>query len=200
MALGPIVTLMRVLVQGTGAKQAGSPSWGDVDSAAVADRVKRDFVKKITNPFFSRCFRERVLDMEQSRVSIAFVASTRTRQRVLMSRLCGPEQRRRAVSLRASYKVGVAGEWVRSQQEACLPRGSGLPVSWRPFLPISGLAGRQPHDIARQSSLADAVGARSHTAHSATASGSLLVEQRHQRAIHVRRSLIAVNREGTQHG
>ena len=53
---GPIVAVMRALPQETGAKRVASTTWADVDSAALADRVKRDFVKKITNPNFSRGF------------------------------------------------------------------------------------------------------------------------------------------------
>ena len=89
------MAIMPVVVQESQAKRGASRIWGDVDSTAVADRVKRDFVKKITNPFFSRCFWERVLDMEQSRVRNAFVATPRTGQREKMSRLSGPEQQPR---------------------------------------------------------------------------------------------------------
>jgi hypothetical protein len=47
---------MPVILQGITAKQAARPGWADVDSAALADRVKEDFVKKITNPLFTRRF------------------------------------------------------------------------------------------------------------------------------------------------
>jgi len=93
---------MPVLIQGIRSNRVASPARGDVDTAAVADRVKGDFVKKITNPFFSRCFWERVLDMEQSRVRNTVAASTWMRPRGMTVRSADPGQKLRTGRLSAS--------------------------------------------------------------------------------------------------
>lgn len=118
---------MSVLIQGIRANRVASPAWGDVDTAAVADRVKRDFVKKITNPFFSRCFRERVLDMEQSRVRNAFAASTWMGPRGLTVRSTDPGRKPR------TWRLSVSSEREAGRQSAS-PRGderATLPGSLR---------------------------------------------------------------------
>lgn len=171
----PIVAIMPAVVQESQAKRGASRIWGDVDSTAVADRVKRDFVKKITNPFFSRCFRERVLDMEQSRVRNAFVATPRTGQREKMSRLSGPEQWHRIAG--RTTPRGLTGE--------------GFPA--RPSRQFTALLSVRCGFSSPNVSSAVSSG-------SFTNEGMSFNASRSRRLSHVHDSCLASRRQGEQHG
>jgi hypothetical protein len=171
----PIVAGMPVIVQGRQAKRGASRIWGDVDSDAMADRVKRDFVKKITNPFFSRCFRERVLDMEQSRVRNAFVATSWKGQRERMARVTGPEQQHRTVGRTTS----------RSVESMAL---SAFADWWSAVTPVDPSRFSSPN-LSSKGSRGSLFG-----------EGMAFHESRSQRLSRIGRSIIANRRQGEQHG